>query len=68
MIGNIQPRLEVSHAERIGDAVVPALQRDINHGGCQGSGPRGGGGREQLTVALGMFVAKITQDNACVYT
>lgn len=28
MIGNIQPRLEVSHAERIGDAVVPALQRD----------------------------------------
>lgn len=24
--------------------------------------------REQLTVALGMFVAKITQDNACVYT
>lgn len=26
------------------------------------------GRREQLTVALGMFVAKITQDNACVYT
>lgn len=27
MIRNIQPRLEISHAERIGDAVVPALQR-----------------------------------------